>query len=282
MSKRKIIIRLIGGLGNQLFQIQYAILLQEKLGGIILVDDSFLAASSKSHEKIAILPLVIPYKIIRLGWVDLNIKRVIEKIFHLLRFRLPICFRPVFLFENSKVDLEIMQRIIIDGFWQDVSYLNKSFIQTVRKSLIINNNLENLNIGNLVCVHVRRGDYLNNKHWFVLQQEIVSLSYYFQAFDYFKKEIINPLFEIYTDDELWALETFGNMNNVRVVKSKEFLPNVLLSRMASYQNYIIANSTLSWWAAVLSQKTDKKVVFPNRWSKNMDSKKFQLKGWVSF
>jgi hypothetical protein len=279
MSTREIIVRLIGGLGNQLFQIQYAIKLQEKVGGVILLDDSFLAASSKRHEKLAISDINNFYQIIRLGWIELNIKRVIEKIFYKLGLKVPKFLSPVFLFENSDIDLEEMEQVIIDGFWQDVTYLDERFIQFVRKFLVNNSSPANQQ-SNLVCVHIRRGDYLTNKHWGIRQQALVSLNYYYQAFAFFENEISTPFFEIYSDDELWAFETFGNKINARVVQSMQFSSLQLLSKMATYDNYVIANSSLSWWAAVLSKSAIKKVVIPSGWSIKKDSKKFQLPGWI--
>jgi len=280
MLNRQIVVRLIGGLGNQLFQIQYAMSLQEKIGGIIQIDDSFLAESSKSHEKLAFTALNYPFEIIRLGWFDLKVKRVIERIFYKFRLSVPKIFHPIYFFENTEIDYEGISRIIIDGFWQDASHLRESFIKSVRKKIANNSLLENRQMDNLICVHIRRGDYLTNKHWGVKQQIPASLDYYLQAFDFFEKALSNPLFEIYTDDEIWALEKFGTKANVRVVQSKKLPPLQLLSTMANYENYVIANSSLSWWAAVLSKNNQKKVVMPNRWSIKHDSKKFQLPGWV--
>lgn len=280
MSNRQIVVRLIGGLGNQLFQIQYALSLQEKIGGTIQIDDSFLAASSKSHEKLAIIGLNYPFEIVRLTWLDLKVKRPVERIFNKLRLSTPKFLYPVYLFENSEIDFEGMSRIIVDGFWQDASNLRESFIDSLSKKIASNDMLENLQMANLICVHIRRGDYLTNKHWGVRQQIPASLDYYFQAFDFFEKEISDALFEIYTDDELWASKTFGAKGNVKVMQSKGLPPLELLSTMASYGNYIIANSSLSWWAAVLSKNNDKKVLMPNKWGKKCNSKKFQLPGWM--
>jgi Glycosyl transferase family 11 len=279
MSKRKIIVRMIGGLGNQLFQLQYAILLNEKIGGIIILDDSFLAASSKPHENLAIINLFDKYDTIRLNWIDLNLKRVIERIFNKLKNKVPKIFRPSFLFENTDIDLENLERVVVDGFWQDVTYMHEPFIKSVRK-LIINETSFDYNQARSVCVHIRRGDYLTNKHWGKLQQITVPLDYYLQAFKLFENTVNIPFFDIYTDDEKWALETFGNKTNLKVVQSKKLSPLELLTKMSGYHNFIIANSTLSWWAAVLSVSPIKIVVMPKKWGVNTESKKFQLPGWI--
>jgi O86/O127-antigen biosynthesis alpha-1,2-fucosyltransferase len=279
MSQHQIVVRLIGGLGNQLFQIQYAIGLQEKIGGTIQIDDSFLASSAKAHENLAVAGLNFPYEIIRLEWLDLKVKRVVEKVFYKLGFPLPKPYHPVFLFENCLSNSEEMQRIIIDGFWQDSSYLRQSFVNTIRERMK-NFMPKNHQMDNIICVHIRRGDYLTNKHWGIRQQTPASLDYYLQAFNFFEKEMKNPIFEIYTDDEYWVSKTFSTKANVKVVKSSKLSPLKLLATMSTYRNYIIANSTLSWWAAVLSNNIEKKVVMPSKWGVKQNSNKFRLPTWV--
>ena len=78
MNKKIIILRLIGGLGNQLFQLQYALNFLHQNEGELKIDDSFLFASKKSHEIVAIEALTRAYSATRLGWFELKIKRLIE------------------------------------------------------------------------------------------------------------------------------------------------------------------------------------------------------------
>jgi hypothetical protein len=279
MIKKKIITRLIGGIGNQLFQIQHALNLQEKFGGELIFDDSFLVSSSKVHEKIDfnLIKLTDSFSIKRLNWIDLKLRRTFERIFYKFGFLVPKFLNPVFCFENSEIRLKLMSTIILDGFWQNASYLNDKFLSTLRTNLLKEYS-KSLN-RRYVCVHVRRGDYLTNHHWFINQQIVLSKDYYFKAFQYFQDKINLPLFEIYTDDESWANVTFNGMSNVKVISTKNLRPFQLLARMASYKNYIIANSTLSWWSAVASSAINKQVLLPKIWGKNLNSSKYKLSGW---
>jgi hypothetical protein len=280
MSRRFIIVRLIGGLGNQLFQLQYGLNLRNQIGGQLKVDDSFLTKSAKAHETLAVAELIDSLPRVRLGWFDLKVKRVIERAYHKFGIKVPSWIRPEYLFENSLADTCTMPMVIIDGFWQRADYLNEGFVQTLRKHLQAHNDHR---VGNdCVCVHVRRGDYLTNRHWFVKQQMVAPLFYYEAAFAHFRRELGVPRFEVYTDDEPWATETFSQMPDVSVVPSASLKPFELLGRMASYRNYVIANSTLSWWAAVASCHEDKQVALPEMWGKGVKSDQYRRTNWLVF
>lgn len=280
MIHQTIIVRLIGGLGNQLFQLQYGLNLQRRIGGLLQVDDSYLAGSSKAHETLAISELIESFPRVRLGWLDLKVKRSLERACHKLGIKAPAWMKPKYVFENSRVDFSKMPKVIIDGFWQKADYLNEDFVQNLRRRLQAHNYRRIFN--DCVCVHVRRGDYLNNRQWFVKQQIVAPLSYYEAAFEYFRRELDAARFEVYTDDESWAAETFGKMPDVSVVPSASLKPFDLLAKMASYSNYVIANSTLSWWAAVASCSDDKQVILPKMWGKDVKSDLYRCNGWMSF
>lgn len=279
MSNRIIIIRLIGGLGNQLFQLQYGLNLQLQEGGQLLVDDSFLAKSSKPHETLAIAELIKTLPRVRLGWFDLKGKRTIERLLHKLGIKVPDWLKPIYFFENGSANASKMDRVIVDGFWQQAAYLNEEFVQTLQQRLTP---YGTDNKGDAcVCVHVRRGDYLTNRHWFIKQQVVAPFSYYEDAFTHFRNVLNSPHFEMYTDDEPWATATFGKMADVTVIPSGTLQPFQLLAKMSSYQNYVIANSTLSWWAAVASRSEAKQVVLPKLWGKDMDSEEYRCPGWLA-
>lgn len=278
MSKNILIVRLIGGLGNQLFQLQFASNILYKNKRTLKLDVSYLEKSSKSHEKLAISKLKIDAPIIKLSWFDLKIRRLFERLMFKLNLKKSNFLFPIFLFENWSC-MPSKKKIIIEGFWQDKKYINLNFIQKLRnviKEFRINNHS-----GNHVCVHIRRGDYLTNRSWFVRQQIVLPISYYLKSFDYFRKTIDQPVFEVYSDDETWAKNAFKDMTDVIIVPSSFLEPFNLLIKMSSYRNYVIANSTLSWWAAVASEEhIEKKVLLPNIWNKNISGEVFKLEGWV--
>lgn len=281
MSKRIVVLRLIGGLGNQLFQLQYAHKFIERYGGELKIDDSFLAASKKTHEKIAVQDLVKNYRFTRLSLFDLNVKRIIEKIYHKINIPLPKIFEHEFIFENSKIKVRTQKRLIIDGFWQDKKYLNNCFLEKLKAKIKSKKLLENISEidREIVCVHIRRGDYLSNRNFCLRQQSVLEIDYYKNAFKFIEKNNIVRKYHVYTDDDEWARNAFINSPNVDVIDTVNDEPFKVILKMSCYSVYVIANSTLSWWAAVISPATKKLVVLPKLWFANEPSKKFQLEKW---
>ena len=90
--------------------------------------------------------------------------------------------------------------------------------------------------------------------------------YYLRAINYFRQKLDNPIFVIFTNDILLASEIL-NLYNVKdyifcdvVIDEDNTISDFYL--MTKFTNFIIANSTLSWWAAWLSDSKDKKIVCP--------------------
>lgn len=118
-----------------------------------------------------------------------------------------------------------------------------------------------------VCVHIRRGDYLDPK-W--AQLNICTYEYYNRAINYVTEKIPNSVFFIFSNtpaDIVWIQENYHFENaNIKYVTYgcadyEEF------RLMMSCKHFIISNSTFSWWAAYLGKNPAKIVVSPSKWSK---------------
>jgi hypothetical protein len=106
-----------------------------------------------------------------------------------------------------------------------------------------------LDTSNLVSIHVRRGDYVNNPHY-----ELVSMDYINTA----KKQFTGKKFIVFSDDIQWCKN-----NNVGDFYSEGNNRYIDLYQMTLCSGSIIANSTFSWWGAYLTPK--EKVVAPSKW-----------------
>lgn len=130
--------------------------------------------------------------------------------------------------------------------------------------------LQRLQSCNSVCLHVRRGDYLN-PHWARLN--ICTEEYYQNAVTEILRSVENPSFFVFSnthEDLEWIKE------NYRIIDpwTGEPVPMeyVDLSNpdyeefrlMRACKHFIIPNSTFSWWAAYLADEQSV-VCAPNRW-----------------
>ena len=112
-------------------------------------------------------------------------------------------------------------------------------------------------VENPIALHVRRGDYIKNcENHLNLQPE-----YYKAALEHFDSDR-NVI--VFSDDPLWCHDepTFGDD---RFIISENEDNRVDLCLMSLCDDFIIANSSYSWWGAWLSTNKDKKVIAPSDW-----------------
>jgi hypothetical protein len=117
---------------------------------------------------------------------------------------------------------------------------------------------------NAVAVHVRRGDYLKLPDI----HPVLPLSYYYNCFTQFRSA--TPMY-IFSDDIEWCKENFPkrfpNWGYCFVAPSNDITD---LLYMSQFKNFIISNSSYSWWAAYLSKSEN--VFAPDIWTKIEDRK----------
>ena len=174
------------------------------------------------------------------------------------------------------------------GFYQTEKYFNE-VADDIRKAFTFNAALftdknraletEILNNSNAVSLHVRRGDYLQPKHWnavgCVCQNE-----YYNNAIAEIKDRVEAPHFYVFSDDIKWVKDNF-ELENVTFIDwntgNDSWQDMMLMSRC---KHNIIANSTFSWWGAWLNPNKQKIVIAPNRWFANHDAPNIIPDGWI--
>lgn len=132
---------------------------------------------------------------------------------------------------------------------------------------------------NAVCLHVRRGDYS-----LFPQLQVCDDAYYAKAVLEACRVLENPVFYVFStghSDVEWVRQNyrFIPMQNARYVDLDN--PDYEeLRLMMACKHFIIANSTFSWWAAYLSDAAgaDKLVWMPFEWQKGSDVQ-MGVEGW---
>ncbi len=165
-----------------------------------------------------------------------------------------------------------LSAIYFDGWWQ-----NKMFYKDLDKSIgfkkidLNETNsklLDNILNSNSVSLHVRRGDYLQKKY-VGKYGNVCTLSYYKKAIELIENSFENPVFFVFSDDIDWVKNNFILENKVFVSENygeKSFLDMYL---MTFCKANIIANSSFSYWGALLN-KSDNKVIYPKKWYNSND------------
>jgi len=130
----------------------------------------------------------------------------------------------------------------------------------------------------LMCgfIHIRRGDYLqySNIHW--LQDE----TYYKAGINYIQKELNHTIqWFVLSDDIQWCKsQPWLNSHNYTFVDEQNELDGLMIMSLCEGAA-IIANSTYSWWGAMLGcARKNTPVVYPLKWYKDVKPDLF-LQEW---
>jgi hypothetical protein len=103
-------------------------------------------------------------------------------------------------------------------------------------------------------IHVRRGDYIKLTHI----HKLCNMEYYKKGIDILGK---HQKYVVFSDDINWCRENFSDIDVV-FFNDKDYLE---MYAMSLCKNHIIANSSFSWWGAWLNTKVDKTVICPKEW-----------------
>lgn len=256
-----VIIKLQGGLGNQLFQYCYGCHLEKKLDRKVKFDSSWY---NNSNFDLVLQDIGIVFK--EVNFRDkINVLGLLPfpKLAKQLTKTFPV-YKSYGIEGHSYIE---KNRMYYEGYWQEYKYVenNLEYLKQKIKKARINKN--NLNFKETttenVAIHVRGGDYFTSKNHFVLDY-----NYYETAINliYNKKEKLKLLF--FTDDKVYCRKLISKLKieNYEVFSSED--PVIDFLRMTTCQHYIIANSTFSWWAAILGQKSNSIMIGPSKWSIN--------------
>lgn len=119
-----------------------------------------------------------------------------------------------------------------------------------------------------VCLHVRRGDYV--AHWQNRQDlGVCGKDYYDRAVAEIAGKVKDPHFFVFSDDPAWCraeLKTGFPTTVVDLNGPETDYEDLRL--MAGCRHFIIANSSFSWWGAWLSPNPGKLVIAPSKWFNN--------------
>ncbi len=270
-----IIVRLKGGLGNQMFQYALGRALSIKYNVPLGLDLSFLLETTprlnftfREYDLniFNIKAEVVPYR--KIPFMNRLFKGRVGRIVENLR-KFSFIKGVERSFGFNKSILNIGPDAYLDGYWQSPKYfkdiediIRNDFTFNVNFSDNILNLAEEIKNGNSVCVHVRRGDYVGNKN-----HEVVDKNYYQEAIKKIKGLIEIDKIYVFSDDIKWCKENM-NFDYTTMFVGDEYAgikAGGHLFLMSQCKNFIIPNSTFSWWGAWLSNNKNKIVIVPKKW-----------------
>lgn len=280
-----IIIRLIGGLGNQFFQYALGHSLAQKTGQELKLDafayegnkadpqagirtfglDHFnISASLATKEDLAVL-----HRYFRTDWIGKIAKGV-----NLLKpgpyWSKDYIVEPVKnmrYFDEHLIAGPLKNPVYIRGFWQTPMYFT-GCVEEIRRELSVRDPavgqnaglLKELDLENSVSVHVRHGD---NANQVASEHGVLPLEYYREAANKIAQQVDNPRFYVFSDDPGWAKTNLHLPYKTSFVDWNNDKNNFEDMRLqTACKHHIVGNSTFSWWSAWLGKKAGQIIYAP--------------------
>lgn len=275
-----IIVKLIGGLGNQMFQYATARSLAEKHSTILKLDvagfEDYKLHRYSLHCFNIWEHLATQTEVSTLISASANQNPLMSKLKNLVKYQ-PIWQNNVYLckekyFHFDPVVLDAPQNSYLDGYWQSERYfVNIKDILIREFSIKYPQDARSREISKAIAetesvsIHIRRADYVENEVTYKIHGAC-TLDYYYRCLDLLMDKIKNPHFFIFSDDHQWVKANLKLDYPMTLVDHNNASKNYEdLRLMSQCKHNIIANSTFSWWAAWLNQNPHKIIYAPQQW-----------------
>jgi hypothetical protein len=260
-----IVVRLCGGLGNQMFQYAMGMGLSRRYNKKLVLD-----LSGFKHDDLRDYELCL-----------FNISNNIEYkssnniFFNLLRRANILKFFPDYYLERGfgyDSNIIVKEKLYLEGYFQSEKYFQFIRAELLREFSISKDLSPNtlktqdciLSSRNSVSLHIRRGDFISNYKTKSFHGNL-SVEYYDRAIQFIESKVSAINLFIFSDDIEWAKNNIRHKNTFFVENNKEKICHEDIYLMSLCDSNIIANSTFSWWGAWLNKNPDKIIIAPKKW-----------------
>lgn len=289
-----VIIRLKGGMGNQMFQYAFGRRIAQQLNTELRIDLSLLLDRARGEEHVYRDYDLTIFKVPHQFVVSPTILRLLyktksSKVCKLTREWLAKGKHYV-----KEPHFEVVEQLlkqpspntIYEGWWQSERYFSDisediknvfTFVHPLlKKSEDLMQQIKNTKA---ICLNVRRTDFLK-----VDNLNTTNKDYFFRAADAMAEKVKKPHFFIFSDDIAWC-RTHLKLNYPTTVVGHEHKGEKFgnyMRLMKACQHFIIPNSSFAWWAVWLNEHQDKIVIAPKNWfnQKEHDTSDLVPKEWI--
>jgi hypothetical protein len=223
-------VRLIGGVGNRIFQILAGLGYSEKYQKTFVISRAHICDGMKSHEN--------------------NLDDIISKIFPSIKFidavLHPTLIREYVPFKYSTLN-NCPTNVLLTGYFQSEKYFPSSkLIPLIKTTYYVNT----------YFIHIRAGDYIGN-------------AVFYQDLTIYYKHCINILgpntkYIVFSNDNEYASNYMRQFDIDCIISDKTDQSEILVE-MANCEGGICANSSFSWMGAFFQDKAIGKRFMPSMW-----------------
>lgn len=284
-----LIVRVLGGLGNQMFQCAMGVAISTMHNYDLRFDLEWFSKTNahQGYELKRVFGIQVPeasgkdiWKV--LGWRGHPCLRV-----HMgrnaLRILRPLNFISQPVTYSDSFFQSLPDNVYLNGYWQSEKYFS-NIEDVLLKNLKFKPHLTSCNqkiadeisSSESVSIHIRRGDYISNFHYNKVHG--VNLEkYYNNAIIKISELVRVDKFYVFSDDPGWVHKNINFSFPWKCVdhnREAESYNDMRLMSMCKHN--IIANSSFSWWGGWLNKNPHKIVIAPAQWFNNTSSRPSDL------
>lgn len=276
-QQEPVVVGLSGGLGNQMFQYAAGRSLAVRLGVPLILDLSWFGSQQERQFSLSHFCIEAVQRS-QCPWLPPKGRALASRFSRRWLPRImgvPVLREPHFHYTADFSTLS--EPVFLEGYWQSERYF-----QEIRSLLLqefalreplpsaSQEILEEISAYDAICVHVRRGDYLSNPIAAKVHGTC-PVDYYRAGVSELCQGLERPRCFVFSDDPGWVRASLAfdcSMTVVDVNGTDDAHLDLVL--MAACHHFLIANSSLSWWAGWLGAHAGKKVIAPARWFLTLD------------
>jgi len=256
-SQHSIIVRLKGGLGNQLFQYATARALAIDTGRTLIIDIGWYSRKSRPR-KFKLHDFNIAQRTVSFSKMDLQLAKLKSPLVQMkLLTGAVLATEPKDLSYRPFANMP-QSDLLLEGYWQSYLYFShhrQTLLDDFQLADSVDTSTLQVPSEKTVAVHIRRGDYITAESAHVVTEKYIKNA--IQAFGN------NHDFLFFSDDIQWCSQTFKGSNIDFSDQPSDLMD---LMQMSMCKHNIIANSSFSWWSAWLNQNPNKRVIAPAPWT----------------
>lgn len=288
-----IIVKIIGGLGNQMFQYAFYKSLKTKENDVKLDVSGFdkytlhyglelfKIFNVSQTDVIATNPEILTLK-------DTNTFFRIRKLIGKFLFKNNNQFikKSHFIENNySEYNDQVFdfKDNYLEGYWQNSNYfigLEEEIQTSFRWSSVSDKNRRYADMmanENSIALHIRRLDQPKSlkefiyRMWLQVVWRTCSKQYYLDAINFMETKVDSPVFYIFTDNIPWVKNNIIFKSNYEIIDwNRGDKSNQDMFLMSKCKHNIISMSSFSWWSAWLNENKGKIVIAPKKWAVRLE------------
>ena len=308
--KKKIIVEIAEGLGNQLFMYAHAYSLAKKLDYDLLIDNksaySFKKNTLRKHQKYMLDSFNITENYATTKFIyDKKYKRLKKNFLIFLdRFKNKKFFfkEKIIKIDNSKIPQNYTKliknnfsdNIYVQGNFENYKYFDQFKDElctylTPKKELINHNDeiKQKLIANNSVSIHIRRNRFsdqigLTDTPKNQIKSDLFTnqiIDYINRSIKFIEKKVQNPQYFIWTNDK----ENFEQFSNRLIINNYNLINENVINDFYLFQyakNFIVGPSSFHWWGAWLNKNPNKICIRPSNLNPS-NNENFWPKDWIS-